>query len=231
MELTQYYPAATLGLRQWVIQTDDEWRTAYLKSFVFFGSKIPGTNKSVGRVRWPLDDTPLVAECRFNKCDSPPGLDHGCGIYAFSNVARLRTLDIGTDLRKPKNTFLNGGNSLPLVAGLMAGWGTRDLFDRGFKCEKAMILALFDHEETYASTRPNGNLYGAESSNTPPRLSMSTGLKETRSYKPHPAVYQAFLRMCEEYDIPILSMNDFYTESALREYAETRGLGLLEDFL
>lgn len=216
MELTQYYPTATLGFRQWVIDTDNNWKTAYLESLVFFGARTKD-GQVVGRVRWPLDGD-LEAACRFDRCEEVPGLEHACGIYAYPDPVKLRTLAIGTDLRKPKNEFLKGSNSRPVVAGLVAGWGTRDLFPRGFKCQRAYILAVFDHEAAYAATRPQTFLTGRS----------KPGDDRNR---PHPDVYQAFLNMCFDHDIPILNMDDMTTTTQAREYAESRGIGLMEDFL
>ncbi len=135
MSETEFYANATLGFRQWHFSPSEGaeppvlrgFSNPFLGGFAKYGFDSP-------RYPWRLE-TPNHAECarlEFNPSlreahGEVPGMDCSCGFYAYG-----RRIGSGSE------------TTARVVGGVIAGWGTLELHERGFKCGVAKILALFE---------------------------------------------------------------------------------------
>ena len=127
MSEPDFYACATLGFRQWHLSLDDAEGVAFLEGLLKYNFRFPHHRWDLGR--------PNRAEClraRFSPRSVPeghgevPGIGCSCGFYAH---ARRQGSNSDT-------TVLRAG-------GVVAGWGTLELHEGGFRCSVAKVLAIF----------------------------------------------------------------------------------------
>jgi hypothetical protein len=183
-----FYACATLGFRQWHLSLDDTEEIAFLEGLLKYGFHHP-------HHRWDLE-RPNRAEClhaRFAPRSvaeghgEVPGIGCSCGFYAH---ARRQGSNSDT-------TVLRAG-------GVVAGWGTLELHEGGFRCSMAKVLALFapDPRQSHAD---------------------HTGVA--------PQKWAALEAMCADAAVPLLPPDALRQDGEVRRYAHERDLALLEEQL
>ena len=188
MNEPDFYACATLGFRQWHLSLDATEGVAFLEGLLKYGFDHPHR-------RWDLE-RPNRAEClhaRFAPRSVPeghgevPGIGCSCGFYAH---ARRQGSNSDT-------TVLRAG-------GVVAGWGTLELHEGGFRCSVAKVLALF---------APDPRQRHVDHAGVAPRK------------------WAALEKMCADAAVPLLPPDALRQDEALRRYAYERDLALLEDQL
>ena len=188
MSEPDFYACATLGFRQWHLSLDDAGGVAFLEGLLKYNFHHP-------HHRWDLE-RPNRAEClhaRFSPRSVPeghgevPGIGCSCGFYAH---ARRQGSNSDT-------TVLRAG-------GVVAGWGTLEIHEGGFRCSVAKVLALFapDPREKHADHA------GAA-----------------------PKKWAALEAMCADAAVPLLPPDALRQDGEVRRYAHERDLALLEEQL
>ncbi len=184
-----FYANATLGFRQWYFSLEAEGNELpFLEGLMKYDFHCP-------RYRWDLAG-PNHAECLRLKFH--PGSfseEHGevpksgctCGFYAHG-----------------RRDGSNSETTVHVVGGVVAGWGNLELYERGFKCGVAKILALFkpDPGKRYADF---------------------DGLASKK--------WAALETMCASNAIPMLPPDALRGDEEVKRYAHERELVLLEDQL
>ena len=188
MNEPDFYACATLGFRQWHLSLDATEGVAFLEGLLKYGFDHPHR-------RWDLE-RPNRAEClhaRFAPRSVPeghgevPGIGCSCGFYAH---ARRQGSNSDT-------TVLRAG-------GLVAGWGTLELHEGGFRCSVAKVLALFAPDPRQRRVDHAGVA---------------------------PQEWAALEAMCADAAVPLLPPGALWQDEELRRYAYERDLVLLEDQL
>ena len=188
MNEPDFYACATLGFRQWHLGLDATGEIAFLEGLLKYGFYHP-------HHRWDLEGVNR-AEClhaRFAPRSVPeghdevPGIGCSCGFYAH---ARRRGSNSNT-------TVLRAG-------GVVAGWGTLEIHEGGFKCSVAKVLALF---------APDPRERRADHASVAPQK------------------WTALEAMCADAAVPLLPPNALRQDEEVRRYAYERDLVLLEDQL
>ena len=188
MSEPDFYACATLGFRQWHLSLDDAEGFAFLEGLLKYGFRHP-------HHRWDLEGVNR-AEClhaRFAPRSIPeghgdvPGIGCSCGFYAYA-----RRQDSNSD-----TTVIRAG-------GIVAGWGTLELHEGGFRCSMAKVLAIF---------APDPRQSHADHVGVAPRK------------------WESLERMCAEAAVPLLPPDALRQDEELRRYAYERDLVLLDDQL
>jgi hypothetical protein len=183
-----FYANATLGFRQWHLSLDDAGGIAFLEGLLKYNFRHP-------HHRWDLEG-PNRAEClhaRFSPRSVPeghgevPGIGCSCGFYAH---ARRQGSDSDTTVSR--------------AGGVVAGWGTLELHEGGFRCSVAKVLAIF---------APDPRQRRADHAGVAPRK------------------WSALEAMCADAAVPLLPPDALRRDEEVRRYAHERDLVLLEDQL
>jgi hypothetical protein len=183
-----FYACATLGFRQWHLSLDDAEGVAFLEGLLKYGFDHPHRRWDLGR--------PNRAEClhiEFSPRSVPeghgevPGIGCSCGFYAHA-----------------RRQGSNSDTTVSRAGGVVAGWGTLELHEGGFRCSVAKVLALFapdPHERCadYASVAPQK--------------------------------WAALEAMCADMAVPLLPPDALRLDEEVRRYASERDLVLLEEQL
>ncbi len=188
MSEPDFYANATLGFRQWHLSLDDAEGVAFLEGLLKYGFDHPHRRWDLGR--------PNRAEClhiEFSPRSVPeghgevPGIGCSCGFYAH---ARRQGSNSDT-------TVLRAG-------GVVAGWGTLELHEGGFRCSVAKVLALF---------APDPREKRADRAGAAPNK------------------WAALKEMCADAAVPLLPPDALRQDEEVRRYAHERDLVLLEEQL
>ena len=187
MSEPDFYACATLGFRQWHLSLDATGG-AFLEGLLKYNFHHPHRRWNLGR--------PNYAEClraRFSPRSVPeghgevPGIGCSCGFYAH---ARRQGSNSDT-------TVLRAG-------GVVAGWGTLEIHEGGFRCSVAKVLAIF---------APDPREKRADRAGVAPRK------------------WAALEAMCADAAVPLLAPDALRQDGEVRRYAHERDLALLEDQL
>jgi hypothetical protein len=187
-----FYACATLGFRQWHLSLDDAEGFAFLEGLLKYGFHHP-------HHRWDLEGVNR-AEClhaRFSPRSVPeghgevPGIGCSCGFYAH---ARRRGSNSDTTAQR--------------AGGVVAGWGTLELHEGGFRCSVAKVLAIF---------APDPRHRRADHAGVAPKVA--------------PKKWAALEEMCADAAVPLLPPDALRQDGEVRRYAHERYLALLEEQL
>lgn len=213
-ETSEFYANATLGFRRWYFSVTDGGEPSplrgcanpLLQGLLKYGFESP-------RYRWHVDE-PNYAECAriahapdfLRKSHGEvPGIECSCGFYAYG-----------------RRVGSNSETTIHVVGGAIAGWGTMELHEQGFKCGAANILALFEpnpekqHAADYRAAWKDQDA-----------LSRLCSDSNRTAWKTR----EALRRVCAENDIPLLEPDALRDDDEVRRYARERDLALLEDQL
>ncbi len=188
MSEPDFYACATLGFRQWHLSLDDAGETAFLEGLLKYNFHHP-------HHRWDLEG-PNRAEClhiEFSPRSVPeghgevPGIGCSCGFYAHA-----------------RRQGSNSDTTVSRAGGVVAGWGTLELHEGGFRYSVAKVLALF---------APDPHQRRADHAGVAPRK------------------WAALEAMCADAAVPLLPPDALRQEKEVRRYAYERDLVLLEDQL
>jgi hypothetical protein len=183
-----FYACATLGFRQWHLSLDDAGEVAFLEGLLKYNFHHPHHRWDLGR--------PNRAEClhaRFAPRSVPeghgevPGIGCSCGFYAHA-----------------RRQGSNSDTTVHRAGGVVAGWGTLELHEGGFRCSVAKVLALF---------APDPHQRRADHAGVAPRK------------------WAALEEMCADAAVPLLPPDALRQDEEVRRYAYERDLVLLEDQL
>ncbi|MGH3144481.1 MAG: hypothetical protein ACRDTR_01640 [Rubrobacter sp.] len=197
MSEPEFYANATLGFRQWRLRTNAEGdEPPRLEALTRFGWTRFGMRNPQHRYLWDLSG-PNRAECgRIEfKLGSSSSVAHGeapearcsCGFYAHG-----------------RRDASNSETMVHVVGGVVAGWGNVELYEGGFRCGVAKVLALFAPDPAKWRSDYDGVAH---------------------------KTWAALGRVCAEHGVPLLEPETLREDEEVRRYAYERDLALLEDQL